>query len=237
MSENDEKKVVKDDMVVSIDYTLRVDGGIVDSSENGEPLQFIQGQGQIIPGLENELYGMAVGDSKEVTVQPEEGYGQMDQNAYARISKSEFPKNIPLQPGVALQLRDEEGNILDAYIVSIEDDVVRLDFNHPLAGKVLDFNVEVVDLRDASEEELSHGHVHADDHGEEPEEEDWEEGEEVEIEIEEEEDWEEEEDEDQDLDEEAWEEEEDWEEDEDWDEDEDWEDDDWDDDDDDDDRY
>lgn len=156
----DHHRTVQDNTVVSLDYTLKVDGGIVDQSDENEPIQFIQGQSQIIPGLERQLYGMSVGESKKVVVPPAEGYGEADTEAFADIPRSEFPSHIPLETGVGLQLRDREGEVLDAYIVEVREDVVRLNFNHPLAGKELQFDVKVVDLRDATEEELAHGHVH-----------------------------------------------------------------------------
>ncbi|MEJ2706737.1 MAG: peptidylprolyl isomerase [Anaerolineales bacterium] len=162
--ENNQPEVVAEDTVVSMDYTLKVDGEVIDTSEGSEPIQFIQGRGQIIPGLESELNGMAVGDSKEVVVQPGEGYGEIDEKAFANIPRKEFPSNIPLEKDVKLQLRDDEGNILDAYIENVKEKSVRLNFNHPLAGKELHFDVTVVDLRDATEEELAHGHVHELDH-------------------------------------------------------------------------
>jgi len=173
----DSNKTVQDNEVVSLDYVLKVDGGVVDKTEEDEPIQFIQGQGQIIPGLERQLYGMKIGESREVVVSPEEGYGQADSNAYTEVPRNEFPPHIPLETGVALQLRDQDGDVMDAYITEVRDDVVRLNFNHPLAGKELHFSVTVTDLRDATEEELAHGHVHGEymDDDEEWEEEEWEE--------------------------------------------------------------
>lgn len=173
---DDHRMTVEDDRVVSLDYTLKVDGGVVDKSEENDPIQFIQGHGQIIPGLEKQLYGMSIGESKNVVVPPAEGYGEADSSAYAEIPRAEFPPHIPLETGVALQLRDKDGDMLDAYIVEVRDDNVVLNFNHPLAGKELHFSVTVVDLRDATEEELSHGHVHSED-GYDEDEEEWEEDE------------------------------------------------------------
>jgi FKBP-type peptidyl-prolyl cis-trans isomerase SlyD len=186
------ENTVKDDSVVSLDYTLKVDNQVVDSSDENEPIQFIQGLGQIIPGLEKELYGMNVGDSKSVVVKPQEGYGDIDDEAYAEVPKSEFPPNIPLEKGIALSMQDENGETVTAYIDEVKDNTVLLDFNHPLAGKELHFSVTVVEVRDATEDELSHGHVHNED-GEEWEEEDWDD--EEDWEEEDEEDWEDDEDE------------------------------------------
>jgi FKBP-type peptidyl-prolyl cis-trans isomerase SlyD len=190
----DSRKTIQDDQVVSLDYILTVDGGVVDKSEENEPIQFIQGHGQIIPGLERQLYGMSIGESKKVVVAAAEGYGEPDSDAYAEVPRSEFPPHIPLENGVALQLRDQNGDVLDAYIVEVGSDTVRLNFNHPLAGKELHFQVTVVDLRDATDEELSHGHVHSE--GEEFYDEDELDGEDFEDDDLEEEDFEEDDEED-----------------------------------------
>jgi FKBP-type peptidyl-prolyl cis-trans isomerase SlyD len=160
MEKNNQSAVVRDDMVVSLDYTLTVDGEVVDSSRNSDPIQFIQGQGQLIPGLERQLYGMEVGDSKHVVVSASEGYGEQDPGAYADIPRGEFPPQIPLEQGVELQLTNQDGEEMQAFIEEVGDDSVRLNFNHPLAGKELHFSVEVVDLRQATSDELEHGHVH-----------------------------------------------------------------------------
>jgi len=165
MSDQKTKMKIEENSVVTLDYTLNVDGGIVDTSEGNEPIEFIQGQGQIISGLENELYGMAIGDSKDVVVSPSQGYGEIDSDAFADIPREEFPPTIPLEDGVALQLKDQEGNVLEAHIVETGDKTVRLNFNHPLAGKELHFSIKVVGIREATNEEISHGHVHHHDHG------------------------------------------------------------------------
>ena len=159
MSEN---LKIEDGQVVSMDYTLHVDGELVDTSE--APLEFIQGMGSIIPGLERELYGMEVGNSKKVNVPPADGYGELNPQAYADVPRVEFPDNIPLEKGVEIQVRDESNNRMYARIEAFTEDIVKLDFNHPLAGKTLEFDVTIVGLRDASAEELSHGHVHGEGH-------------------------------------------------------------------------
>ncbi len=155
---------VQDGQVVSMEYTLHVDGELVDSSEGQEPLEFLQGEGNIIPGLEDELYGMGIGESKEVVVTAEDGYGLLDPDAFIDVPKSQFPAEIPLEAGIELQVQDENGNPMMARIDRVDSENVKLDFNHPLAGKELHFKVKVVALRDATEEELEHGHVHGDDH-------------------------------------------------------------------------
>jgi FKBP-type peptidyl-prolyl cis-trans isomerase SlyD len=97
-------------------------------------------------------------------VEPEEGYGEVDPENFADIPRDQFPPEIPLEVGIELELKDQEGDLIDARIVSVDGENVRLDFNHPLAGEQLHFVVKVVGLREATEEELSHGHVHG-EHG------------------------------------------------------------------------
>lgn len=161
MSENNEQEnTIRNDTVVSLDYKLRVDDEIIDASQENQPIQFIQGKGHIIPGLERQIEGMKIGESKEVYITPEEGYGVIDENAYGEIPRSEFPPDIPLEKDVVLQMRNNEGQVFDAVIEEVGDENVKLNFNHPLAGKDLLFNVTVVDIRPATEEELAHGHVH-----------------------------------------------------------------------------
>ncbi len=160
----EENKKVDDGQVVSMHYTLHVDGNVVDSSEGGEPLQFIQGMGHIIPGLEHELYDMKIGESKKVSVEPKDGYGEVDQEAFMDVPRDAFPAEIPLQPGTELQLQDQSGHPVFARIATVGDENVRLDMNHPLAGKQLNFDVQIADLRPATDEEISHGHVHGGGH-------------------------------------------------------------------------
>lgn len=154
---------VADDVVVSLDYVLTVNGEVVDSTEGDDPIEFLQGHENIIPGLERELYGMQVGDTKKVRVPAKDAYGEIDPDAIVDVPRNEIPKEIPIKPGVELTVKDEDGDLLDARIVSVAKDTVRLDFNHPLAGKDLDFEVTVTGLREAEAEELEHGHVHGDD--------------------------------------------------------------------------
>jgi FKBP-type peptidyl-prolyl cis-trans isomerase SlyD len=160
MNDTQIPKEIGDDIVVTLEYTLRVNGEVIDTSEGSRPIEFIQGQQQIIKGLEDVLYGMNVGDSKEVMVEPDEGYGEIDPENSADIPRDQFPPEIPLEAGIELELKDQDGDLIDARIVSVDDENVRLDFNHPLAGEQLHFVVKVVGLREATEDELSHGHVH-----------------------------------------------------------------------------
>jgi len=155
---------VQNDLVVSMEYTLHVDGKVLDSSEGQEPLEFLAGASNIITGLEREMTGMKIGDSKDVVVSPEDGYGVMDEEAYMDVPRTEFPEDMPIRPGVEMEMSDDDGNPMYARIDSVEDDTVTLNFNHPLAGKELHFSVKVVGLRAATKEELEHGHAHSAGH-------------------------------------------------------------------------
>jgi FKBP-type peptidyl-prolyl cis-trans isomerase SlyD len=157
---------IVDDTVVSLDYSLRLDSGEeIDRSRDDEPLQFIQGYEQIIPGLENELYGMVIGEEKKVTISPEEGYGEYESENFVMMPRESFPPDMALVVGERLFVRDSESDQeYPAYIAEVGDDSVKLDFNHPLAGETLHFKVKIVALRDATDEELAHGHVHGPGH-------------------------------------------------------------------------
>jgi len=168
---NTENQPIKiaDNIVVTMDYELRIDGEVVDTSEDGDPIVFLQGAGQIIPGLEKAIYGLTAGDKKSVTVSPEDGYGEIDPDSIVEVPKDEFPEDFPLELGVEITVNteDEEDESLEeemeATIVAINEDTITLDFNHPLAGKSLDFDVSILEVREATPEEIEHGHVHGDD--------------------------------------------------------------------------
>jgi FKBP-type peptidyl-prolyl cis-trans isomerase SlyD len=157
---------VGEDLVVSLDYTLRLDSGeVVDSSDGKEPLEFLPGRGSIIPGLEQALYGMAVGEEKDVVVAPADGYGEHDPNAFQTVPRSAFPADLDLDVGRTLHMRDSSTQqVYQAVVSEVRADGVLLDFNHPLAGETLHFHVQVISLRSATDEELEHGHVHSGGH-------------------------------------------------------------------------
>jgi len=155
---------VQDGQVISMDYTLKVDNEVVDTSEGHEPIEFIQGTGNIIPGLERELYGMTVGEAKNVVVPAKDGYGDVDSQAFMDVPRNQFPETIPMEIGTVLELHDQSGRPMHARIDQVGDETVRLDFNHPLAGKELHFSVKIAKLRAATDEELEHGHVHMEGH-------------------------------------------------------------------------
>ncbi|MFQ5465065.1 MAG: peptidylprolyl isomerase [Thermodesulfobacteriota bacterium] len=134
---------------VSIEYTLRLkDGEVVDTNAGSEPLTFTQGAHQIIPGLESAMEGMKVGESKKVTVKPEDGYGVINESAFQEVKKEQVPKDA-LKVGARLQARDAAGRTVNLRVAEIKDQTVVLDFNHPLAGKSLFFDVKVLNIKDA----------------------------------------------------------------------------------------
>src|SRR4051812_41464291 len=156
--------VVQDGAVVSLAYTLKLaNGEIIDYSEVDDPLEYLHGAENIIPGLERELTGLHVGDSKEVEVQPADAYGDYDPDEVEVVERSMLPKDMPLQLGTVLAIQDDEGNLSEAIVRAISAKDVTLDFNHPLAGQKLFFSVQVLGVREASEEELAHGHPHGPD--------------------------------------------------------------------------
>lgn len=157
-------EMVADNVVVSLDYKLTVDGEVLDEAGADDALQFLQGHRNIIPGLESAIAGMKIGESKTVVVPPETGYGEVDKEAIDEIPASEFPEGVNPEVGMELDVKDKEGNEMYGRVLSIQDDKVTMDFNHPLAGKELHFDVKIVDLRPATGEELAHGHVHAHGH-------------------------------------------------------------------------
>lgn len=147
--------------VVSFHYKLTLDDGeIADSSEGKAPLSFLVGGGQIIPGLEKELLGMSAGDKKVVSVQPEEGYGVKSDQLVQTIDRNQIPDSVDLKVGETLSGQSEDGHVVEGVVAAIDGDAVEIDFNHPLADKVLTFDVEIVDVREPSAEELAHGHAH-----------------------------------------------------------------------------
>ncbi|MGZ9809082.1 FKBP-type peptidyl-prolyl cis-trans isomerase [Pseudoroseicyclus sp. H15] len=140
---------VKQGDTVSIHYTGTTDGQTFDSSEGREPLQFQVGSGQIIPGLDAAMPGMEVGESKTVTVPADQAYGQADPSAKQTVARAQIPDNIPLEPGTRLQMQTPQGQAVPVTVAEVTESEVVLDANHPLAGKDLTFQVEVVDVQPA----------------------------------------------------------------------------------------
>ena len=151
------------DKVVLMHYTLKNDAGdVIDSSDGADPLPFLQGHGNIIPGLESALEGSKVGDKLDVSIKPEEGYGERMKDAIQEIPSSALQGVDEVKVGMQLQSQDKDGNAFLVSVTKIEDDKITVDGNHPLAGQTLHFSVSIESIRKAEAEELSHGHVHAD---------------------------------------------------------------------------
>ena len=146
--------------VVRMNYTLRDESGTtIETSQGREPLTYLHGYGQLIPGLEKTLDGEQAGLQTTVTILPQDAYGHKDPKAVIRASRGDFPDDLTLDPGVEVQAETPEGPI-SFVVVSVEGDDIVLDANHPLAGKALTFDVEVLEVREATADELAHGHVH-----------------------------------------------------------------------------
>jgi len=147
--------------VVSIHYKV-VDvasGETIDSSEGSQPMTYLHGAQNIIPGLEKALEGKSVGDELEVTIAPEDAYGEYSDERVQQVPMEAFQGVEKVEPGMAFTAQTEQGPI-NLIVTEVDEAVVTVDANHPLAGKSLQFSVKVESVRDASEEELTHGHVH-----------------------------------------------------------------------------
>jgi FKBP-type peptidyl-prolyl cis-trans isomerase SlyD len=148
------------DRVVLIHYTLKDDSGaVIDSSAGGEPLAYIQGHGNLVAGLEKALEGKQGGNNVAVSVPPADGYGTHDASLIQRVPKRAMQGSGEIKKGMQFQARTDDGMRLFT-VTAIVGDMVTLDGNHPLADKTLHFDVQVVSVRDATSEELEHGHVH-----------------------------------------------------------------------------
>lgn len=151
---------IGDSKVVQMHYTLKNDGGeVLDTSEGQDPLTYMHKEGAIIPGLFKAITGKKVGEKVSVVVQPEEGYGHPDDGLLQKIPREAFKGMDDLEVGVKVQADTDHG-VQIATVTEIKEEEVTIDLNHPLAGETLHFDVEITDIREASEEELSHGHVH-----------------------------------------------------------------------------
>jgi FKBP-type peptidyl-prolyl cis-trans isomerase SlyD len=151
---------IENNKVVTLNYTLKDnDGNILDKSDDGT-FVYLHGAMNIIPGLENALAGKASGDDLSVSVSPEEGYGVRDDSRVQQVPKNMFENGSDIQVGMQFHAQGQNGEVLVVTVADVLEDEVVVDANHPLAGKELNFDVTVVEIRDASAEELEHGHVH-----------------------------------------------------------------------------
>ncbi len=152
---------IKDNLVVTIHYKLRDDAGnLLDSSEGEEPLAYIHGTESLVPGLEKALDNKTAGDSLQVRVETADAYGEISSDLIQVFDRAEFKDVEPLEEGMEFNSQGENGNIQMIEIKAIKNDNVTVDANHPFAGMNLNFDVEVISVREPSEEELDHGHVH-----------------------------------------------------------------------------
>jgi FKBP-type peptidyl-prolyl cis-trans isomerase SlyD len=146
--------------VVTLNYTLKDDdGNVIDQSEDGS-FVYLHGTNNIVPGLENALSGMTAGQARAVSVSPEEGYGDRDDSRVQAVPREMFPADAEIEAGMQFQAQSPEGEALVVTVVELDADTVTVDGNHPLSGMQLHFDVQVVDVRDATGEEIDHGHVH-----------------------------------------------------------------------------
>ena len=144
---------IEKDVVVTMEYELKVDGSVIDSG----PIQFLQGHGNIIPGLEAEVEGMSFGDEKEILVKSKDAYGEYNPDLEMDISLTSFPEDFKIELGRPMRLQGGDGQIFTGVAMAITDEVVKMNLNHPLAGKDLLFNTKVIDLRAGTPEEISQG--------------------------------------------------------------------------------
>ena len=153
--------MIGDHCVVTFQYTLTNDEGVlIDASEGGEPLVYMHGSESMIPGLERELTGRAAGDNFQATIQPEDGYGLVDEDLIDIIDRSKLSGIEDLQVGMQLESTDPDGNVVFVIVQEMTDTSVTLNANAPLAGHILNFDVRIENVRKATQEEIDHGHPH-----------------------------------------------------------------------------
>ncbi len=156
---------IEKDVVVTLEYKLSLDDGTtVEFSDETDPLVYLHGHDQIIPGLERELAGLKVGDKKSIAVEPDDGYGDYDPDDFDELPRTELPAGFEPEVGMLLEVHDEDDEDDLAMITAVTDDHITLDYNHPMAGKRLHFEVTILGLRPATAEEVAHGHAHDDQH-------------------------------------------------------------------------
>ena len=142
-----EDLMIAPNTTVDVDYTLTVDGQVVDTSEGKAPLQYTQGAGMIIPGLERQLEGLKIGDERDLNVPAAEAYGPVNPTLMIEVPKANLDSGIDPKVGMVLQMQQENGQMVPGTITEVKDQSIVLDFNHPLAGKDLTFKVKVVDIK------------------------------------------------------------------------------------------
>jgi FKBP-type peptidyl-prolyl cis-trans isomerase SlyD len=154
-------QTISDGKVVQLSYSLtNTKGELLDRADRNEPFTYLHGASQIVPGLEGALLGLKTGDTKKVKVAAADGYGEIDADLQLKVKRSQFPADVEIKPGMQFETRGPDGSGMIFTINGVTGDQVEIDGNHPLAGEELHFDVEVLEIRDATEEEKSHGHAH-----------------------------------------------------------------------------
>lgn len=147
--------------VITFNYTLKDESGnVLDSTNDKEPFSFLKGSNQILPKLEEALDEMIIGSKKNIKLAAADAYGEYDEGAVQKVKRNLFPEEAELEIGLTYFAHSPEGQHLQFVITEMENDDITVNFNHPLAGKNLEFDVHLLDVRDATPEEISHGHVH-----------------------------------------------------------------------------
>ena len=147
--------------VVTMNFKLTDDqGNILDSTEHGGPFSYLTGKNNILPKLEEAVNNMIIGTKKQIKLDAENAYGNYNEQIVQVVGKENFPEDFVLEVGMEYMASNPEGVQMPFVITEVRDEDVTIDFNHPLAGKNLNFDVELIDVRDATQEELAHGHVH-----------------------------------------------------------------------------
>ena len=152
---------IEQNKVVTMNFTLKDDeGNLLDSTEKGGPFSYISGKNMVLPKLEEALSGMLIGSKKNIKLEAKDGYGDYNDDAIQVVGKENFPEDIVLEVGMEYMASSPDGVKMPFTISNVDGEEITIDFNHPLAGKNLNFDIELLNVRDATAEELSHGHVH-----------------------------------------------------------------------------
>ena len=155
--------VVADNLVVLFTYTLTDSEGVEIDASGDDPMPYLHGADNIVPGLEREMAGKKVGDAFEVVVSPEDGYGEYEEGAMQRVERDAFPADVDIEVGMPFMLEAPDGSLVTIWITDVDDETIAFDTNHPLAGEELHFSIQITGIRAATEEELDHGHPHGPD--------------------------------------------------------------------------
>ena len=157
--------LIGENSVVTVKYTLTDDAGkVLDSSDGSKPMVYLHGAGTIVPGLEKALVGKGAGESLKVRVEPSEAYGELIPDGIKTIERSAFEGVDVVEVGMAFDAEAPDGTEQHIVVTKVEDDTVTIDINHPLAGVTLNFDIQILSVREATKEELDHGHSHEDGH-------------------------------------------------------------------------